>query len=635
MRGVAVLLVVAYHVGLPGFSGGFIGVDVFFAVSGYLITRLLYDELASHGRLELTRFYARRVRRLLPASSLLVATTMVGGLLLYSPLEQVGLARSAAATSVYVSNFFFMRSIGDYFQAEAGGNPLLHTWSLAVEEQFYLFWPVLLLVAWRLRASRGMMIAVMAAVTVVSFGLCVALTQWKPTWAFYASPARAWEFALGGIAALCAEDLRRIRRGMPLLGLVGLLAILISAVVYSGRTEFPGFAAAVPIGGTLAVLIAGEQPTQSTFSRFIQTPVLQWLGKLSYSWYLWHWPALVFLAVLVPFPSLSMRIAAGLASLAAAWAALRFIENPIRFHPALLHRSMRSLAIGAVLTFVGLGLSLLMGAFATNWLRQPTQAAILASSRDRTQLEQERCVVMFADARPRTCVYGDTIAETTIVLFGDSHAMQWFPALASMAEDRGWRLISLIKAGCPAADVVVRRATHKPFPQCTRWREAALAEIDRIRPDAVLISDYRGYVSNSRMQDWTDPVAEWRAGHSRLFATLAATGAVVVTIRDTPTPHLNGPVCLSRRAYGSFGAPATCDFPASDSLATAVFEAQKEAGAAFRNVRVVDLSSAFCDGSRCPVIQRGTIVYRDANHITSAFALRLTATLSDVLVPLI
>ena len=287
LRGLAVLLVVLFHSRVPGFDGGFVGVDIFFALSGYLITGLIVAEVEQTGTFSFRNFYARRVRRLLPASGLAVVGILLFGFFIYSPLEMASYAKWAIYTSLYISNYMFMRDAANYFAADVETNPFLHTWSLAIEEQFYLFWPALIVLSLSWLKSRRRLAVVLYVICIASFIFCVWLTRVRQPWAFFSLPSRVWEFSLGGMACLLGNPQLAQRSSMlKWLAWGGLVAVLVAGSLYSPLTKFPGYTAALPVVGTIAILILGASGIPSSLGKLLSTRVLQYLGRLSYSWYL-------------------------------------------------------------------------------------------------------------------------------------------------------------------------------------------------------------------------------------------------------------------------------------------------------------------------------------------------------------
>ncbi len=366
LRGVAVLLVVAYHAD-TFITGGYVGVDVFFVVSGYVITRLLLTEFESQDRLRFGRFYLRRIRRILPALALTLAVTLVLSIGLTPVRAQQVTARTGAAAALVNANTYLVREGdgGGYFGAAAESNPLLHTWSLSVEEQFYLIFPALLAGAWALarRFSFGgprALAGILTAIVVASFPLSILMTNATvnpsglgPRIAFYSAPTRAWEFAVGGLlAVLAARGLAvRGRFSAAAMAVVGGMVLALTVVEFDDRTTFPGLAALAPVLATGLLIAAGEVRRQGGAARALAWSPLRWVGDLSYSWYLWHWPLIVFAAAYWPTTP-GVKAMAAVASLIAAWLSFRLVENPIRFRKS--PQTSRTLALGAACVVVPL-----------------------------------------------------------------------------------------------------------------------------------------------------------------------------------------------------------------------------------------------------------------------------------------
>ena len=629
LRAIAVLLVVAYHAGVPGVGGGYVGVDVFFVLSGYLITGLLVREAEATGTVALGAFYARRARRLLPAVLVVLVAVVAVGAAVFAPFEQIELARSAWATAAYVSNVHFARGQTDYLGAASETNPFLHTWSLAVEEQFYLAWPLVVMVglgvlAFGTRVRRGAvpsrrrLVWTMTAIAAASFALCVALTATRQPWAFFLSPPRAWEFALGALGALVAAR----PRIDTLLGPLGLVGILASAVAFGAETPFPGWAAALPVLSTVAVLRAAAARPDGRLARGLGARPLQTLGRLSYSWYLWHWPALVVGAALVPHVGLGGRVALAAASLGPAWASYRFVEGPVRHSAFLARRPRAALALAGVATVVGVALALGWGRFATHAAEDPSQRHVRSARADLPALYASGCHAGFevVAADVAGCLSGDDRAGRTIVLLGDSHAAQWQPALENLAESRGWRLVSLTKSSCPAVDAPLYSTfLRRTYTECAAWRRSALAAVGTLRPALVVVTSEVG-------RDLGDDV--WEAGTGRVLASLRTSGARVVLLRDTPAAPFDVLTCLARHVWrGGRAETAACSFAGRDPRPT-VWAAQRRA-AARTGVATADLTEAVCPGGTCNATRSGRITWRDRHHLTTTAAQALAPALAD------
>ncbi len=338
LRGVAILLVVACHAAIPGAEAGFIGVDLFFVLSGFLITGLLITESERTGSIHLAAFYARRARRILPAAAVVLVVSLLAARGVMSPLDLSRIADDGLAAGLSLANIHFAVSTTDYF-APVDPSPLLHFWSLSLEEQFYLFWPALLIVATRFARPRRVMIVLAGIVLIGGLLLCIAVTVGAPAWAYYALPTRAWQLAAGGVLALAGAGLTRIP--WPIAASVGWFGagmLVLSMIVIEPMTPYPGVAAAAPTAGALALIAAGAA-TGSPGWLLLRRGPMRWLGRISYSLYLWHWPVLVLgvmalaptdLETTSPSDLLPLRLV--LVGLAVVIAALswRFIEEPFR-----------------------------------------------------------------------------------------------------------------------------------------------------------------------------------------------------------------------------------------------------------------------------------------------------------------
>ncbi|HMJ81180.1 MAG TPA: acyltransferase family protein, partial [Candidatus Dormibacteraeota bacterium] len=361
LRGLAVLLVLLFHADVPGLGGGFVGVDVFFVLSGFLITGLLLREREGSGRIDLGAFYARRARRILPAAAVVIVATLAACWVILAPLDLPRVAGDAAAAALSVGNIRFAAGAMDYFAADNAPSPLLHYWSLGVEEQFYLLWPVLLIVATRLPRPRLGAALALLAVVAASYAAAWYLTDQAEPWAFYSLPTRAWQLALGGLLAVTvAWQARLPARLVVVAGWLGLTCILVAAVTLDATiTPYPGLAALLPTLGTVALILAGTQ-RWSPAMVLAERP-MRWLGRISYSLYLVHWPVLVLpAALLLPGDELSLPARLALAGLAVALGAAcyRWVEAPFHQGARLRLAPRRTLALAAtaiatVLVFAG------------------------------------------------------------------------------------------------------------------------------------------------------------------------------------------------------------------------------------------------------------------------------------------
>jgi peptidoglycan/LPS O-acetylase OafA/YrhL len=419
LRGIAILLVVLFHAGVSAFAGGFVGVDVFFVLSGFFITGMLASELAETGNVDVNTFYTRRALRLLPALLVTLLVTLGAVFWLYAPIDRAPIAGDARAVSLYAGNISFAQGAVDYFGAQ--DNPLLHTWSLAVEEQFYLAWPLLFLsLAMFGLASRGRraLFVAIAAAGVASFVASVWLTNAAQPWAFFGLPTRIWEFALGGSLALAINGRSDARTPMSaVLQWAGLAMIAFAATTYDRMTPYPGFAALLPALGACFLLLGGNHQEASLVNRLLSVPWLTWLGRMSYAWYLWHWPMVGVAAVLYPGIGVWGRLGWSAAALVLAWLTQRFIEAPVRNGSTVLTRvPSHWLLPGAVAAsaVVAVASHALMKVAEQRVSTAPQKQFALA----RVDRKDHGCWDRTAEDATRLCEFGDKASSTTLVLFG-------------------------------------------------------------------------------------------------------------------------------------------------------------------------------------------------------------------------
>jgi peptidoglycan/LPS O-acetylase OafA/YrhL len=619
LRGVAILLVVGCHCSIGWCAGGFVGVDVFLVLSGYLITGLLAAEYRATSRINLSRFFARRARRLLPGATLmLVVVTFVAAAIL-SPQEMELTGRAARAAGLYLSNVFFDRSAADYFAPKVEGNPLLHTWSLGLEEQFYLVWPLLVMFACRGAQRYLRSIAVVAAVALVSFLFCFWATRAAPTVAFYELPSRAWELAAGAVLALLPTSwAARSGRWSSAIGLIGMCMILGTAVLLKGGAEFPGWIALFPVLGTLATLLAGTVAPQGWTSAALSAAPLRILGSRSYSWYLWHWPFVVFAGRLFPAITVYGKIGAAIAALLIAALSFRFVERPVRQSRYFVDRSASSLSVAAGAIAVSVVASWSLLAFGQAQRQQDRRYELIsAASGDRGGLPS-RCYSAGPSIEVKVCEFGAPSPSPSMVLFGDSHAMQWFDPLLAAAKLEGWRLITVLKVGCAASDTNPQHITAAA-DHCKQWRTRATQIIVAMRPSAVVMASYNGVTL--RGDDNPDPplsADDVRSGTRRTLQELSHAGAPIVVLRDTPLPPFDIPSCVAR-LLSQAKPGGSCDFDASVALNEAAHAAELGAADGLSDIYFLDMDDLICRGRNCPATQNGVPIYRDVNHMTATF----------------
>jgi peptidoglycan/LPS O-acetylase OafA/YrhL len=638
LRAVAIGMVVLYHAGWWRASRGYLGVDVFFVLSGFLITGLLVDEIAATGRVSLVRFWARRAQRLLSAAAVMTAAVLVANRVLLSPFDQIERAETGRAFAVYGSNILFALRSTNYFGGDATHDPLLHTWSLSVEEQFYLIFAPLMLVMAAWARARGFAVfrrrflVLTAALSVVSLVGCVLAAHRYPLITFYALPARGWEFGLGALAVFTVPRAATLPRALlEALALLGVLALVASTFMLGERLGPPlGLSTLVPTLATVALILAGASARPTFVARGLSLAPMRLLGRLSYSWYLWHWPVLVYLREVAPDASTKLRVA--VASLALVLAAVTYVlvESPIRFSTRL-RAHPRSVVAGALAVAVlMLGAATAADRYAQHVLASPRVAGILAA-KARARVYPDNCHLSLRSTASPPCRYGPGRNDTTVFLFGDSHAAHWFPALDSVAALRGWSLVSLTKSSCPSVTVVLNSMGRR-YTECEEWRRKTIARIVASRPTVVVLSNRRMYdvVSGATVQNTdtsTEARREWSMGLAATLQALRPSGARLVVLEDTPQPGIDVPRCLVKY----LDQPTRCDPPVTRALHPASSDAELAAVRAVAGAMRISLNRFMCDTARCPVLLDGTVRFQDDHHLSVQFAASLAPQLSQEL----
>lgn len=628
LRAVAILLVVATHAGVPWLRGGFVGVDVFFVLSGFLITGLLVQEVSTTGGLRFADFYVRRLRRLLPALAVMLLVVGLLAAFLLAPAEQREQSSAAAMAALWMSNIHFAFAELGYFAPDTETNLFLHTWSLGVEEQFYLIWPALLV--WLLgrdgeRGIRRLKIG-MLVVLIASLASCLLLSYEAPKLSFYMMPMRAWQFAVGALVWLCFKqpraslDMFTHELGPSWLrasGWLGLVLILLAASLFGTDIPYPGLYALVPTLGAAGVIAAGSvSPRPVGVLRLLSWRPMRWLGAISYSWYLWHWPMLLLGHALTGSDVPVYRATWVLLSLALACISFWCIEMPLRYRREWLKRSGMAIFGALVLMLFANSLCVRWYNIASARMNSPVMQKYAAAHRDAPAIYAMGCDDWYYSDRVRVCAFGPADATHTAVLIGDSHVGQWFPAVAKAFDRPGWRLLVLTKSSCAMVDAPFFYARiGKEYTVCAAWREHALEKLAELKPNVLLMGNAKyGFTRE-----------QWITGIASVLGKLSPVTGHIYVLRDTPHLPFDGPDCLAEHA----GRPAwfslqyACRASAADQDGDAVFRWQQLAAARFVNVSMLDLNSSVCPENICSAERQGQVVFRDSQHLTGSFAASL------------
>jgi peptidoglycan/LPS O-acetylase OafA/YrhL len=635
LRAVAILLVVCAHAGVPWLTGGFVGVDIFFVLSGFLITGLLLQELEATGGIRFSDFYARRLRRLFPALLVMVVLVSCAASVVLAPGEQVEQARTAAAAVFSVSNIRFAVAQLDYFSPGSEGNLFLHTWSLGVEEQFYLVWPVLLW--WALGCGHGQrnithLKWVMIGVVILSALACLLLTTREQLVAFYMMPMRAWQFAAGALIWIYfrkeGEFIAPVRTGEAenagfWLGWLGLIMVAGPALAFDAHVAYPGWRALLPTFGTMAILVSGALVPFRGASAVLAWKPLQAIGKVSYAWYLWHWPVLLLSYAITESRSPWLRAVEVVLSFALAIASYWLIERPLRHSAQWL--KYRRLALTGAISVMAVTAVLAMHWGANAWLksRGPEFHRYARAHSDAPVIYGMGCDDWYHSDHVVMCSFGSADAGHTAVLMGDSIAGQWMPAFASIFQKQDWRFIVLTKSSCAMVEApFFYERIGREYTECTSWRAKAMRQVASLKPDILVLGSASTYGFTQ---------AQWMDGAASVLSVLSRAATQIYVLRGTPHLPFDGPDCLAVH-HGRpewLTSTQTCGASMMDEHGELVFKWLTLTSGHFTNVRMLDMNDVVCPDGRCMAERNGMIVFRDSQHLTASYAQSIAPRLAE------
>lgn len=678
LRAVAVLSVLVYHLSSRWLPGGFVGVDIFFAISGFLITTHLVRELERAGRISLTRFYARRMIRLVPAATLALIGTLVATVIFVPQYLWRQVGTDVAAAGAYIVNWVFAARSVDYLAEDSAASPVQHFWSLAVEEQYYLLWPLLIILAAMLsrRLKSGIRVTLLlTAVAVIVFSFVIALLAAVAgdATAYFSTITRLWELAIGAAAAIAMPWIERVvgQRLAQLGYVVGIVLVALSLVTITGEAAWPGPLTLLPVIGTALAIAFGHRA--GLLGRALSIRPLVWIGGISYSLYLWHWPVIVISSYVVDSDKILTKVAVIVVSFIAATLSVRVFENPIRFSAWAKARARNGLALGLSLSTISVAMAIFVSFTAsTSSLNAPENAtpagaavlgnnlastgaaaltaqpewvlpAPLDAEADVPELYADECQQDGTSAEVLSCDYGALTSERVIAVVGDSKANQWLPALDLIGESEGYKITVMTKSACSFSDAPAERE-GKAYPSCDEWNKAVDQRLERIEPVAVLTS----MVSSRAHIDGTDAEAEaaMTDGLTAKIERVTNYADHVFLLADTPHPPRAEYQCVANNSDDV----TRCEFPlaaAQDASAIGVQIATIERvggsivrandDSAFRSDTdnaLIDMTAAICPeavAERCPAVIGNAMVYRQGSHLTATYVTTLTPALKSAL----
>jgi len=677
LRALAVLSVIFYHTGFTWIPGGFLGVDVFFVISGYLISGIIIREIKATNRFDFKGFYAKRVRRLVPAASIVMIFTLIVGHHLISPLRIKNLGLDSLSATFYGANFRFYYSQIDYLNLGQQPSLFLHFWSLAVEEQFYILWPLLLLLAWRISRKYGLQVFLLFAFF-ISFLYSLNVSYSNPTLAFYSIFTRSWEFAVGMLSYLLFSKIRISSDALrSVLGVFGLTGLVASLLLVKSSDAIPGWIVLFPVFSTALILGISTQGNFLGF-RFFENRLSNWVGSISYSLYLWHWPIYLLLAEVLGKKPFGIYILEFFVLTTLSSAIVYYVlELPIRNYQRIARKHGLAFfwggifsTISALIAFNLLGIrvfpaaqkSAASSAGQVNTIPSQnspvpsptpilalgaTQGGTVAPIPDLHQTGSEGNSLKVQDNFPLTlpmaleaqspvsicmsdlpisvpapCSYGDLNATKTIVLWGDSHASQWGHALRISGKKYHFKVIEFTKAGCPApAFIYATKGSGKYYPECLTYRDSALKSILLLHPNLIVISAVRRYGSNFSAVD---------SAYTAIMKPIQNSGVKALLISDTPYPSSNIPECLAKHLLKS----SICDTPIQSANTPDIFSMLQVIAKKW-GVSVFDPMPWFCNSITCPAVIDHIVAYKDNSHISKliseAFAEKIYAAISGSL----
>lgn len=650
IRAIAVVLVLLSHAQISWASGGYIGVDVFYVLSGFLITGLVVKEIERDGRVSIRGFYARRAKRILPLAATVLVFVAVVSLIVYTTARQVDVGGDIIAAALFVINWHFIAQGVDYFAVEEGlVSPLQHYWTLSVEEQFYVLWPVLLLatgtfaIRFKLRLRRTIL-AVIIPVALASLVYGLSYTAAQPTDAFFSTFARGWELAFGAILAVTLPRVINLPKMVVTpLAIAGVVVILAGGHIFTESSPFPGWRGLVPVLGTIALLVAGASAVSNPVKTLLSTGPFQYVGKISYSLYLWHWPFVVFATTIWGALAPGWLTLATLASAIPAAISHKLIEEPFHLSKMLGLRPNRALVLGAVCITASLvaGLALSTNRIDVKTLSadQAPGAAVLKGGKfpienkvegirpspldandDKGQAYDDGCLVFGSTVDSPSCIYGDENSDTTVIIFGDSHALQYAPAMETVADEKGWKLIVLSRGLCTPADVDISNI-------CDEWRDNSMDRIADEDPDMVIMATASIGELDMTTEDGRDIVApESVPYHERgMVKTIDElkdrTDATLVMMG----PQIQAPSLPHECVADHLSSLLKCAFP-NKPRPDRYFDRQaaRETG-----IELISPVSMLCNKRICPAVIGNVLVYRDTYHMTATYAATLAPWLAS------
>ena len=665
LRAIAILTVLFAHANFPFFDGGFVGVDIFFVISGFLITGILIKEYNLRGKISIANFYARRVRRIIPAATVVILATVLMSTLILGRDGSVATYWDAFWSAIFMGNWYMAFVGTDYFSLGTTPSPLQHFWSLAVEEQFYFVWPTLIIIAaWFAgktanKRFKPTLVSFLAVIIVASLAWSAYQTAVEPNIAYFSTLTRGWELAAGALLAVVANKIILNKNVRTVLLYTGIALILFAVLAFTEQTPFPGYSALLPVVGTLLILISGTN-NHAKLNGILTNKYMVWIGSISYALYLWHWPLLILWETKYgEKPNVAITISLILVAVLLAWVSTTFIEDPMRLSRWWKDKTFLSNILGIILVAATAATCIFIAPESINrgkidfnfktydevlqevkdatkpnsqvYVQGQTQPSLSLLAEDKSQVYDDGCHIEHLDQNVWTdCIYGDVSSEKNIVLVGDSHASMWLPALNLWGIKNHYKITFFAKSECPSATFTpYANLIKRAYPECTEWREEVFNTIIDMKPAAVIMTSagklHGVYSDGTVIENTKDMDLKWIEGYSKSIAKLRQATDNVILLGDIAMLDNDSVSCIKANQSNA----TSCSSPLNEITQQILYRQQKVADDT--HVPYIDTVPMFCFEEVCPAIIDNKVVYMDGTHMTRTYSEHLAGAIGEKL----
>lgn len=640
LRALAISLVVLEHSGCRFFSGGFIGVDVFFVLSGYLITGLLIQEYINSNTISIHKFLLRRLKRLLPTLLLVVFSCTIIAFFILSEHQFTIQTGSKSFAITYLSNFYFAFNKINYFIESQSKDIFMHTWSLGIEEQFYLIWPLIILaiasfskIDYQKRLHINLLIAIFLFFCVFSFCLSLHWSFEENFWAFFLMPSRAWQFSIGAICFTLIHWNHTIAQFFKkvFFFILGLFLIILSGVFLNSKMVYPGFWVLLPSIGSALVILSNTDITQEKALKIIPIKPFIILGNISYSLYLWHWPILILLPTALLYLNIQTNAALNSISIAISIiisiATHKYIETPFWKGRLSKTSNMKILFFFIVCIYLSLYIFSKVDQIASSHYTVPFSENILSARSDLPEIYKMGCDSWYHNASLMPCIFGKRTSINTVVIFGDSIGVQWFSLWKDLFSHPNWKIVVITKSACPIVEEpIFYERIGKIYKVCEEWRKDAIQYIENIKPKYLIFGSSSNY-------QFTE--SQWRNGSQKILDKLAIFSEKILVTAGTPRLSFNSLSCLEGKTltdYTLHQKLSICEKALTANMFKNVNYQLQKITMEYENVFLLNMNDNICPNAQCKIMDdKGIFIFRDKSHLTDTFVRSQAFTVKDIL----